>query len=127
MADVKTVKCGYKHCWHESREILRDSAIKISTRYYHADCASIKYDIEEAKRLYYENIDKNVSIPLLVMVLNNLVFIKGVNTKYILFGLNYWIRYNKNSIKSPFTLYYIENNKVLLRLWDKENKNKELT
>lgn len=122
MTEIKTVKCEYKHCWHESREVLRDDATKINGRYYHSDCAMIRTEINEIKQLYCIEIDKNVSIPLLVMVLNNLVFTKGINTKYILFGLNYWIKYNKKLIKSPFTLYYLQDNKTILRLWDKNQK-----
>lgn len=120
----ETVKCGYKHCWHESRDVLRESATKINGRYYHSDCAMIRTEINEIKQLYCIEVDKNVSIPLLAMVLNNLIFIKGVDTKYILFGLKDWIKYNKKLIKSPFTLYYLQDNERLTRIW---NNRQEIT
>jgi len=115
------VKCGYKHCQHESRELLRDSATKIKSIYFHEDCAITKITINKIKELYCKSVDKDVSIPQLLGVINNIVFKKGINAQFLLFGLEYWIKKNVK-ISNPYVLHYIKDNKIVANAWKVKNK-----
>jgi uncharacterized membrane-anchored protein len=58
-----------------------------------------------------------------VNVINNIVFKKGVDPEYLYFALNYTIMKNI-TIKSPYGLHYIIDNKRIKDLW-KDRKSYE--
>lgn len=115
----KTYVCGYKHCLFNSK-ITASEAVSVGNRKYHKECALIRDKINEIRDLYIDNIDKNVAIVELVGVLNRIIFTKNVDIDYMLFAMNNVIK-RKLRIKSPYTLYYVADNKQIFALWEKEN------
>lgn len=120
--EEKQYVCGYKHCLINTK-IPASEAITIGNRKYHKECAFIKEKINEMRDLYIDNIDKNVSIVELVSVLNRIIFTKNVDIDYMVFAMNNVVR-RKLRIKSPYTLYYIADNKQIKAIFEKENKQK---
>ena len=118
MKQIKTYKCSFKHCQHESCEISQDEAVIVGSRYMHKDCSKINTDISDIRDLYYEKISKTVVWSQLVSVINNIIFTKKVNSGFLLFALKHCIS-AKMPIKSPYGLHYIIDNQRIKELWDK--------
>ena len=112
-------KCSYTHCLHPNTLVGDDESVVINGKHYHWDCAQIKSDIQELRDMYIHHIDKNVKIPVLAKVLNDLVFKYNQPIEYLKFALKYYIDY-KIKIKSPFTLLYLRTNKVMYKKYQKE-------
>lgn len=106
----KIVKCRYAHCFHETRELNAEEAVKsgVST-YYHADCYKTKQDIEEITKVFAERVNKNVSFPLLIKTVNNLVFGRGIESGLVLYALNYCMDHGWK-LQYPAGLYYCVQN-----------------
>lgn len=119
MAKPKVYKCGFRHCQHESCEISQDEAVKVNNRYFHKDCAEIYYDIERIKTLYYEKISNTVVMPQLINVINNIIFKKKVDSKYLLFAVQYAIN-TKRKINYPQGLHYIIDDYRIKDAWRKK-------
>lgn len=118
----KTYVCGYKHCQiHE--KIPASEAVTVGNRRYHKECVEMRDKINEIKDLYINNIDKNISYPELVGVINRIIFNKNTDINYMLFAMKNVIR-RKIRIKSPYSLYYVADNKQIYKLWEKESKKK---
>ena len=56
-------------------------------------------------------------------VINRIIFNKNTDVDYMLFAMNNVVK-RKLKIKSPYTLYYIADNKQIQALWNKENNKK---
>ena len=121
---MKTFKCAFKHCQHESCEVPQDSAVKVGNRYMHKDCARISQDIENIKSTYYEKISNTVVMKRLGSVVNNIIFSKNINSEYLLFALNHAIK-AKIPVKSPYGLHYLIDNQRIKDIWNKK-KSKEI-
>ena len=121
MALKKTVKCAYKHCQHESCDIPRDSAVLVGTRYMHTDCAEKQEYIGKVRDLYYEKVSKTVVMKQLVGAINDLVFKKDVDPRYLYFALDFAIT-NKFKIKSPYSLHYIIDYSSVKNAWKKKKE-----
>ena len=119
MAKVKTYKCAFRHCQHESCEISQDKAVLIGKRYFHEDCAEIYNNIEEIKRLYYEKISNTVVMSQLIRVINHIVFTKKVDSNYFLFAVKYAIS-SKRKINYPQGLYYVREDYIIKNAWKKK-------
>jgi hypothetical protein len=118
----KTYVCGYKHCQiHE--KIPASEAVNVGNRKYHKECSETREKINEIRDLYIDNIDKSVTIPELVGVINRIIFDKKFDVEYMLFAMKNVIR-RKLRIKSPYTLYYVADNKQIIKLWEMEIKKK---
>lgn len=115
----KTYVCGYKHCLHKGEKVKQEDAVIVGTRRYHADCAALHRKIELMKDLYYEKIDEKAEFVQLMSVLNNILFKKNIDPDYMLFALNYVIS-RKIRIKTPYSLHYLPENKIILNLYKKE-------
>lgn len=116
-------KCAYNHCKHESCEIPQDSIIKIGNRYYHDDCAKNKENILKIKELYYQKISNTVVMAQLLNTINNIVFVKNVDSDYLLFALNFCID-NRIKINSPYGLHYIIDNSRVKAAWNNQTAKK---
>lgn len=117
MSKKQVYKCGFKHCQHESCEVLQDEAVKVGGRYMHKDCAKISNNMTKVRDIYYEEISKTVVVKQLVSVINNLVLKKNVDSSYLLFALNHAIS-AKIPIKSPYGLHYLIDNQNIKKLWN---------
>ncbi len=123
MASSKIHKCVFKYCKYQSKDILLDDFIKINDRYFHKECAEIYNNIEEIKKIYYEKISNTVVMSLLVNVINNIIFVKNIDSNYLLFAIKYAV--NKNiKINYPQGLYYIIDNYKIKDAWKKKQISK---
>jgi hypothetical protein len=120
----KTYVCGYAHCLHKNEKVIDVDSVVVGKRRFHKDCAEIRNHIEILKKLYFDYVE-NPKYVEVVGVINNIVFKKGVNPKYMIFALKYII--NKNvRIKSPYFLHYLPKNNTILKLWKKEQEDAEI-
>ena len=110
MGKVTTVKCRYKYCSHENREIPREEAECVGKAYYHKDCLKESREKKEIVDLFLNKINPNSPPPQLWRTVNSLVNTKGYSSDYVLFGLKYYIR-NKIPLNYPAGLYYVVSNK----------------
>jgi hypothetical protein len=115
----KYFKCGFKHCKHDS-EVSQDEAVKVGTRYMHKDCAVISSNVSRIKDIYYEKVSKTVVMKQLVSTINNLVFVKNIDSGYLLFAINQALATNI-PIKSPYGLHYLVDNQRIKEAWNKKN------
>lgn len=113
-----TVKCRYKNCIHDNKDIDKSDAVKVGNSYYHKDCYDTKNDIAEIVDLFTKNINTNVVYSVLVRVINNIIFNKKNESKFLLFGLKYYIA-NKIPLNYPQGLYYVIQNKDVLNTYKK--------
>ena len=115
----KKVKCAFKHCQCESRELSRDHAVQVGKRYMHPECAEKSEYIAKIRDLYYNEVSSTVVVKQLVNVINNLVISKNVDPKFLYFALNYAIS-NKIPIRAPYGLHYIADNAKIKAAWKKK-------
>lgn len=118
---IKTYKCRYKNCLHESREVDADKAVCVGNARYHSDCYKTKEDIKEIKELFVKHINPNPVYDQLQLVINNIVFTKKLGSDFLLFGLRYYIE-NKISLNYPQGLYYVIQNKKVIEEYNKRKK-----
>ena len=104
------MKCKYSKC------LCSDSDDIINS--YHTKCLKTKNDISEIKRLFTDNINRNVVFSQLVKVINNIIFNKRIDSEYLKFGLQYYIT-NKIPLNYPQGLYYVIQNKEVEKAYSK--------
>ena len=119
MSNSKTYKCAFRHCSHESCEVLQDEAVKLGNRYFHEDCADTYKNINAIKVLYYEKVSNTVVMPQLSSVINNIIFKKHVDSEYLLFALKSAIS-TKKKINYPQGLHYIIDDFRIKNAWEKK-------
>ena len=83
---ARTVKCQYKYCKHESRDIPKDEAVKGGRQYFHTDCFKERSEKEEVVKLFLEKINPNSPVMELRRVVNNIIHTKGIDSGFLLFG-----------------------------------------
>lgn len=123
------VTCRFKNCIYDDKKLDKSEAIKVGNNYYHKECNEIKENIRLVVDLFTKHINSNVIYSVLMRVINEIVFTKKIDSKFLLFGLKYYIQ-NKIPLNYPQGLYYvIQNkdvkntyNKYLVRQQIKENK-----
>lgn len=120
----KMVKCRYKYCKHESKELTKDDAVGVGNAYYHADCYKEKKDKEEIVRLFLDYINPNTPVGFLRKVINKIIHEKEVPSEYLLFGLKYYIDH-KIKLNYPAGLYYVIANKDVEFEYKRLNSRKE--
>lgn len=113
---AKTYKCAFKNCQHESRDVIRDEAVKVGNRYMHIDCAKNIDYLKRTRDLYYEKISNTVVFSQLVNVINNLFVQKSVDPEYMYFALSYAVN-NKIPVRSPYGLHYLVDNDRIKKAW----------
>lgn len=121
---TKSYVCGYKHCQiHE--KVLESNAVIVGKRRYHKECAELRNKINQLKELYLDNIDPNTPMVELLGVINRIIFTNHTDIDYMLYAVTDLIQ-RKVKIKSPYTLYYIADNKQKYSRWkQKQQQNKE--
>lgn len=120
------VKCRYSKCLHESQEMNKKDAIQEGNSYYHPDCFRTKEEIKEIIDLFAKYINPNPVYAQLHKVINTIVFDKGLGSEFLLFGLRYYITH-KIPLNYPGGLYYVVQNKEVLRAYNKEKIKKEIS
>lgn len=124
----KTVKCRYQHCLHETKDIPKEEAVGNGGFYYHADCYKEKQNKNKIVRIFIDNVNPEVSVPMLRRVINNIIHDKGISSEFLLFGLEYYINH-KIGIKYPAGLYYVIENQdvksIYKRIYGKKEKGYE--
>lgn len=119
MKNEKTVKCAYKHCRYEDKNVLQKDSIKIKTRYYHKECYEDIKNIDEIIRLFKEYVNPNVVYTVLRKVVNTIVYDKKIESEFLLFGLKYYIK-NKIPLNYPQGLYYVIQNKNVSKCFEEK-------
>ena len=122
--DNATAICKYSHCLHDNREIEKRKAIRVGNSYYHSDCFKTKEDIKEIVNLFKAHINANPVYAQLHSVINNIIFVKKVQSDFLLFGLRYYIEH-KIPLNYPQGLYYVIQNKDVANAYNKA-KTKEI-
>lgn len=117
MENVKVI-CKYANCLHNDREIEKENAVKSGSAYYHKDCLQTRDDIKEIIRLFKEHINPNPVYAQLQSVIKNIIFIKGIQSDFLLFGLRYYIEH-KIPLNYPQGLYYVIQNKDVANAYNK--------
>lgn len=126
-AKPKMVKCRYKHCFHESKELNAEDAVKVGvSAYYHQDCYKTKQDIDEITKVFTERVNKNVVYPQLIRAINNIIFDKGNESGFLLYALNYCIDHGWK-LQYPGGLYSVVQNKDAETAYQKMKQKKMQT
>lgn len=112
------MKCKYAHCKHESKDIPKGEEIKHSTGYWHKDCLDESLCIREIIDVFVRDVNKNVVVSALRRVINDIIYVKGVDSHLLLFGLKYYVSH-KIPLNYPGGLYYVLQNRDVQREWDK--------
>lgn len=116
----KSYVCGYKHCLHKGEKVLESEAIVVNKKRYHKDCLQISETIKLIKDTYIEKINDKENPVVILSVVNNLVFKKGVDADFLLFALEDIAR-RKVDVKSPYTMHYFDKNMILKEKWRTRN------
>jgi hypothetical protein len=93
--------------------------VLVGKKRFHKDCAEVREYIETMKTLYFDEIDNKANYVEVVSVLNNIIFKKGVDPRYMVFAIKYIIK-KKARMKSPYSLHYLPTNKTIVILYNKE-------
>lgn len=118
------VTCRYSHCLHGDNKILpKSEAHANGNAYYHQDCWECSRIILDIRNTFYEKVNNNVVVSQLMRTINNIIFDKGNDPKYVKFALDYAISHkDKIKLQYPGGLYYVIINKEIMDAWDKLNK-----
>lgn len=112
------VTCRFKNCIYDDKKLDKSEAIKVGNNYYHKECNEIKENIRLIVDLFTKHINSNVIYSVLMRVINEIVFTKKIDSKFLLFGLKYYIQ-NKVPLNYPQGLYYVIQNKDVKKTYDK--------
>lgn len=112
MADKEYV-CAYNHCLHNGQKVKSSESVVIGGKHYHWDCAERKQSIRRCVDAYMSCIEDKTQFPVVMRIINTLVFKNKVPTEYILKNIESSKRYY--SEKPPYVLYGIRK-----QFWEKE-------
>ena len=125
----KLIHCRYPKCrfLHETTELKKEDAVKGGSKnsYYHPDCWETMQTVNKIRDTFYKEVNPTLTgkqIGGLVSIVNNMIFSKGIDPKFILFSLNYFISYKKGALKHPGGIAYIVQDKDVAKAWDREKK-----
>ena len=114
MAD-KEFTCAYKFCLHHGEKVKALESVVINKKHYHWDCAAIKQEINDCADLYIEYIDDKTQYPMVLRIINTLVFKNRVPVEFIMKNIKSSKNYYSNK---PVQILY-----GLRKLfWEKEFK-----
>lgn len=80
----KEFNCGYKFCLHHGEKVKASESVVINKKHYHWDCAAIKQEIKDCADLYIEYIDDKTQYPMVLRIINTLVFKNKVPVEFIM-------------------------------------------
>ena len=114
------MKCVYKHCLHDSKEIEEGEGVKVGSRYMHNDCARYSKAIKDIVLYYKVHLSSDVVQAALNKVINDIVFEKRNDPEDVLYALKEAVR-TGIKIKTPFGLYYVIDSEPIRRSWVRKN------
>lgn len=88
MPNEREYTCPYSHCLHKGEKVKASEGVKIGTRWYHWDCATIKDQIQKCAETYIEIVDDPTRYPAAIRIIENLVFSSQVPIEFIEKNLN---------------------------------------
>lgn len=112
--------CGWSNC--RCGKIIRenDEKVKISTRYYHKQCAHEKETINEIIVLFCEQINSNIQTQVLRSVINTLIYKKNYDVDYVMSALRYAVGHPEMKLTYPQGLYRICQDQKVKESWNKK-------
>ena len=122
------VRCRFKQCCklHDSQELKKEDAVQGGMKYYyHPDCYYTMQRINTIRDLFKEKINPAITsqqIGTLVLTIYNIVFTKHVDVDYLLFAIQYFIKYKPGTLHQPFGLHYIIQDKDVVSAWEKQRQ-----
>jgi len=114
------VQCTYKHCLYQTRDIPDYDDVVKNKRHYHKRCLETAETIQAIVDLYYNEVSKTVVMKTLLATINNIVFVKQIDAKYLLFALKMAIQ-KGTVIKAPYSLQYIIDDYAIKNEWQRRN------
>ena len=115
MADREYV-CAYKkYCLHHGEKVKASEAVVLGNKHYHWDCAVMKQEIQECVSTYMGYTDDKTKYPMVVKIINTLIFKHLVPVDFI--KKNIETSKNYYSQKPVHYLYGIRK-----LFWEKEYK-----
>lgn len=103
---------------HETLDVPAEEAVKVGkSSYYHQDCLEEKNTIDEIIALFLDKVNNGAPMSQLRRTINDIVYKKGTDAKFLLFGLKYFVTYKR--LNYPGGLYYVIQDKDVIREWDK--------
>lgn len=116
---MKYYKCQYAHCIHPNEKVSEEDIVIVGHKRFHKDCAELRAKIERIKNIYFKTINNSSNEYVQVLaVINNLVFKKGYSPEFIEFALKYIAVTCSTNIKSPYSLYYVVKNGIILKKYN---------
>lgn len=112
------MKCKYVHCKHESKDIPEGEEVKNGGGYWHKDCLDESLVIREIIKEFTERVNPNVVVAQLRRVINDIVYVKGIDAHLLYFGLMHYIL-NNIPLNYPGGLYYVLQNRDVQKEWNK--------
>jgi len=117
---MKSKKCRFAHCLHDSREIRENEEyVKVGSAYYHKDCYKTNKNIKEIIDLFSKEINPNVVYSKLSSIIRKIVFERGNDSELLLFGVKYYLKKNI-PLNYPQGLFYVMQNKDMIREYYKQ-------
>lgn len=114
MADKEYI-CAYKHCLHHGEKVKASDSVVINKKHYHWDCAAMKQEIQDCANTYMEYVEDKTQYPIVMKIINTMVFKNKVPVDYIKKQIESSKRYYSD--KPAYVLYGIRK-----RFWEKEMK-----
>lgn len=119
MSKEKIYQCRYSKCLYDTKDIQPDDDCIVNKTHYHKKCYEYKSKIAEIADYYYNHISKTVVYGQLVRTINNIVFNKNVDPKFLLFAIQFSVK-NGAKIKSPFYLHYLIDKDEIKRAYNQQ-------
>lgn len=102
MADKEYV-CAYNHCLYPDQKVKASESVVIGKKHYHWDCAELKQKIKDCVDTYMEYLDDKSQYPVVVRIINILIFKDGIDVDFILKNIENSRRFYTG--KPPHVLY----------------------
>ena len=109
----KEYVCAYPHCLRHGEKVLASESVVIGKKHYHWDCATLKQEIQDCANTYIEYTGDKTQYPMVMRIINTMVFKNEVPIEYIKKKIEYSKTYYKD--KPVYALYGIR--KIF---WEKE-------
>lgn len=126
---TKLVHCRYPKCTklHETTELNINDAVKGGSKnsYYHPDCWHTMQTVSKIRDTFVKEVNPMLTGPQigqLVSIVNNMIFSKKIDVDYILFSLQWFIKYKPGALKFPGGISYIVQNRDVEAAWKKERE-----
>lgn len=112
----KMYVCQYKHCQHKEDKIPANKVYLINGKRMHLECAMTQEVIKLIWNTYKEQMDELADYKVVIHVVNQVVFDKGVPVDYVMYWLEEMIKRDVK-LKSPYGLHYCMKNKRIYAEW----------